>query len=244
MGRPFSIQDEDVIVQVLLPDGVDHELTLKQHLITQARLASRIQSHPDEPSIMHYHNIDFWRETPAPLRQMAEKHRHIPEALDHLSCRMLMQLTRYLDPRMAPAHSSPSYQKPPSGLPPEIELDIMNSCKRFIDVCYDGSADAVGFQSSFLYSTDVFCASVAYVALAQRRQIVTGQMWTIDANEMLQKGLLLMTIGGGSKFSASRVFHKALLTISASLVRSGPSSNSTVSIYNSGLFCYTKLTLD
>lgn len=234
MGRPCSIQDEDVFVQVHSTsdagNGDQLEFALRQHLITQARLASRIHSLTSQSSTLHYHNICFWREAPALLRQVSEKHRQVSESLENLSCRMLMQLTRYLDldPR-APAHTSPSYHQTSSGLTPEIELDIMTSCKRFVDLCYDEAGNSTGFENSFLHGTDVFCAGVVYVALAQRQQISTGQLWTMDANEILQKGLLLMTVGGAARFSASRVFHKAFLAISASLVRSGPASSSSVS---------------
>jgi hypothetical protein len=229
MGRPCSIQDEDVTVRVPPVSGTADddilESTLKYHLITQARLASQINYNFDQPSILHYHNICFWRDIPAQLKQNPEKYKYIRERLEHLTCRMLMQLTRYLDPRML-AHSSPSYIQPPSELT-EVELDIMNSCKRFIDHCYDKAGDCEGFSTSFLHITDVFCAGVVYVTLARRQQ--TGQLWVMDANEMLQNGLLLMTLGGGAKFSASRVFHRALLAISGSLVRSSPASNPLVS---------------
>lgn len=232
MGRPFSIQDEDITVPLPPTDSAgDEQLesTLRHHLITQARLASRIHSDSDQPSVVHYHNICFWRDVPNSLKQLPENQQNIHEHLEHLACRMLMQLARYLpDPRMS-SHTSPSYREPLSGLTSDIELDIITSCKRFMDQCYDKVGDAAGFQSSFLHITDVFCASIVYVALNQRRQIASGRLWIMDANETLQKGMLLMTVGGGAKFSAARVFHKALLAISASLVRSSPTSNSSVS---------------
>lgn len=137
-----------------------------------------------------------------------------------------MQLTRHY--AILPSITSPSYAEQQWGLGEEIELNILTSCKRFVDKCYDKVGDSSGFHSSFLDVTDVFQACAVYVTLIKRRQAV-GQIWIMDASEILQKGLLLMTVGGGAKFSAARIFHKALLAISGTLVRNSPASNPAVS---------------
>lgn len=254
MGRPFSIQDEDITVPVSMkqydmraatyksqvPTMTEKrnnetavEASLKQHLITQARLASRIHSMPSPSSkVSHYHNICFWREAPTPLRQLPANLRHIADHLDQLSCRMFMQLVD----TPQPTPSQPFEHDPhDTHLTETMERDILAGCRRFVDNCYNKLADDPGmsYHKSFLDVTDVFCSSIVYVFLLQLRQRTTA--WVADASEMVQKCLLLMTAGGGSTFTVTKVFHKTLLTLSRKLMGAGIASQETVGSHSFAL---------
>jgi hypothetical protein len=211
LGRPFGIQDEDVNVSSL-PDAPGDrtpiEMAFQGHLVTQARLASRIQQASRQDVMFHYHNVGFWRELPTVLRHLPSGSQHLSDHLEQLGCRMLIQLAKpYLDSSSGP-----------DGVPDELTLDIVAMSKRFIDHCYE-RMDQAHVRSSFVDALDIVSAGLAFAYFVEHRYLRDGRAALV--NETLQKCSLLVAVGGGGRFSASKTLQAVVIALCGRLMRYG-----------------------
>ncbi|KAF9883420.1 hypothetical protein FE257_003503 [Aspergillus nanangensis] len=97
MGRPFSIQDDDISLQYSISDPTSnmplgHEL--RDHIIMHARLMSNIRSKPLQRPVFHYGNLCYWREIPKGIKDSVFTNPILSNTIRQLTCRALVHIVQ------------------------------------------------------------------------------------------------------------------------------------------------------
>ncbi|KAF5681228.1 tartrate transporter [Fusarium heterosporum] len=209
LGRPFSITDGDVLVEIPeivedLPDRVKSRLTLSRHLIIHAQLISEVCSRDRAHPLFSYSNLCFWREFP-PLTGVSSTNSWL-DRLDQLACRALILTVDGVPGNMPNSNDEDIIQ---------IETDTIKSCKRLIERFYGRSGGEMAGMS-FLDAYDILAAAVAYVCLVQRPS-QSDQQGLTQTFEVVSKASVVLT-QCASKFSALSVFQRFLLSLSTKMM--------------------------
>jgi hypothetical protein len=218
MGRPFSIQDDDISVQVRSPSkprvakllmlcekpytvklNTDHkdQLNLQTCILMHAKLMSNIQSSKPCRAISHYTSFCYWRDTSKSLR-----------TIDNISSTILKQLTS-----RAVVHIFIKINYSTSGIDTmkdrqRIESDVIRSCTDFIEDEYDNYEHG-DFSRSFIDAFDLFAAGVILIVCLRRTQ----QPSASGKTGIFSRCATLLTILG-ERFAALRVLHRILSALS------------------------------
>ncbi|KAI1843177.1 hypothetical protein JX266_010704 [Neoarthrinium moseri] len=226
LDRPFTVQDEDITAEVTakplfimgayaymiaqvpardesLEDG---NASLIPHLLAQARLASSMHNNPESSFTYNYGNYYFWNQLPASLKHLAEGERIVSDILNQLACRTLVLLFK----------AAPSRQdlEGISGNADDVEEDVRQTCKCFLDRCYERFQE-LHCSGSFVDAYDMFGAAMTYISLSRRSASSTSS--TLD---VIHKCSTLMTVAG-ERFPVFRSFQSCLLSISMHLHSGG-----------------------
>ena len=130
--------------------------------------------------------------------------------LDQLACRLLVHIASASSTRSEDASSAllTSSRR-------EIEMDTIESCKAFIDRCYDRFNNDC-HSGSFIEACDILAAGISFVCLTHRygRESNNG---LADVVEVIQKCSTLVTMIG-ERFVALKSFQQVLLGISSRLM--------------------------
>ncbi|KAJ3580383.1 hypothetical protein NPX13_g177 [Xylaria arbuscula] len=210
LGRPFTIQDEDITLRPLGPPSNKAAQSpidiYNSHLVSQARLVSNIRTRERKQPMFDYRNICFWREPRFAITTLAKSHPQISNHLEQLACRTLIQVIR-------PVSMPRDNRALLASDEPEIERDIAACCWQFIDRCYIRSTcEYVSLSSTDEY--DIFYAAVVFIYLT-RRNSTDLQLAHAQVADVIHKCSTLVTLRS-QQFPILRVFQRALLLMSKS----------------------------
>ncbi|KAH7162000.1 hypothetical protein B0J13DRAFT_535033 [Dactylonectria estremocensis] len=212
MGRPFSIQDEDISITVPKEGDSDNSptsnatrmrLAFSKHLVVHAQLISDMRSNRRTEPLFSYTNLSFWREHTPRMVSVTGAAKLPLEYLDQLACRALILMINPgtpVDPN--PRAFADNYF--------DVEADTMKSCKRFIEQLYNRSGRGM-IVGSLIDAYDVLSASVVYICLFWRSGD-THQQGLAQIFEMVSKASTLLT-QFSSRFSALAAFPPFLLSL-------------------------------
>lgn len=178
MDRPFSIQDNDISLQVrqvvLVLVGLEQYLNLKQfpardspsmsavdfdfacHMIIHARLMSSIRASSPGNPVIHYGNLSYWRDLAKSGTNQVHDGDISSGYVGKLTCRALIHIAQLS--RCAVSAGSVI------GKAQTIEQDAIGSCQAYIDneFCRFEKGD---FTKSFVDGFDIFAAGVVVICL-------------------------------------------------------------------------------
>ncbi|KAH7169924.1 hypothetical protein EDB81DRAFT_850873 [Dactylonectria macrodidyma] len=212
MGRPFSIQDEDISISVPkegdsddspTSNAVKMKLAFSRHLVVHAQLISDMRSNRRTEPLFSYTNLSFWREHPPRIVSVPAAAKLPLEYLDQLACRALILM---INPGTPIEHNPRAFAESPF----DVEADTMNSCKRFIEQLYGRSGRGI-LLGSLIDAYDVLSASVVYICLFWRAR-GTHQQGLAQIFEVVSKASTLLT-QFSSRFSALGAFPPFLLSL-------------------------------
>lgn len=218
MDRPFSIQDDDISLQVrwaffVLVD-VEKYLNSKQfpvrdspsmssvdfdfgcHMIIHAKLMSSIRASSPAKPVFHYGNLCYWRD----LSKSATKQPDVSDSssgcIGQLTCRALIHIAQLSRCTTSSGSVIGKTQK--------IELDAINSCQAYIDNEYR-RFEKSNFTKSFVDGFDIFAAGVVVICLPSGPRLSRRPG---DATTMNKCTALLTSIG--ERFPAFKMLCRVL----------------------------------
>ncbi|KAH8889033.1 hypothetical protein GQ53DRAFT_825797 [Thozetella sp. PMI_491] len=172
MDRPFSIQDEDITVDI--PDEQDEEEDsgppsdlLAQHIITHARVTSQVRKSSPKlvaksSLLFHSSNLSFWKDFPPCLDHLSPTVRsRVFARLDQLACRTSIQMILTAAPNSLTGVAT-------------VEMDTVENCRRVIERSYE-RLDHEHLEGSFLDAYDLFSAGVVLVCVGHRAATGAGR---------------------------------------------------------------------
>lgn len=223
MDRPFSIQDNDISLQVrqavLVLVGLEQYLNLKQfpardspsisavdfdfacHMITHARLMSSIRASSPGNPVFHYGNLSYWRDLAKSGTNQVHDGDISSGYVGQLTCRALIHIAQLS--RCAVSAGSLI------GKTQTIEQDAIGSCHAYIDneFCRFEKGD---FAKSFVDGFDIFAAGVVVICLPLGSRLPgrPGDVSTINKCTALLTSI-------GERFPAFKILYRVLWALFA-----------------------------
>ncbi|KNG80490.1 hypothetical protein ANOM_010491 [Aspergillus nomiae NRRL 13137] len=204
MDRPFSIEDEDILVQLPVYNSTSKtiaEFDFGCHIIMHARLMSSVRSSSSRGPLYHYRNLSYWRDLPKSVKDFASGDSALSVSIKQLTCRALTQialLTRG-------TQSSGGIV----GDTRAVEHDVVDGCQAYINDAYNYSEQGK-FVASFIDGFDLFAAGVLVICLPSLSALAGPPRETAIISKCTA---LLTTIG--ERFQSLKVLRKLLLALSS-----------------------------
>ncbi|UDD62335.1 hypothetical protein AFCA_009656 [Aspergillus flavus] len=204
MDRPFSIEDEDILVQLPVYNSTSKtvaEFDFGCHIIMHARLLSSVRSSSSRGRLYHYRNLSHWRDLPKSVRDFVPGDSALSVSIKQLTCRALTQialLTRGTQPNGGIIRDARA-----------VENDVVDSCQAYINAAYSYSEQGK-LAASFIDGFDLFAAGVLATCLPSLSPLAGPPRETAIISKCTA---LLTTIG--ERFPSLKVLRKLLLALSS-----------------------------
>ncbi|KAB8243389.1 hypothetical protein BDV35DRAFT_383253 [Aspergillus flavus] len=204
MDRPFSIEDEDILVQLPVYNSTSKtvaEFDFGCHIIMHARLLSSVRSSSSRGRLYHYRNLSHWRDLPKSVRDFVPGDSALSVSIKQLTCRALTQialLTRGTQPNGGIIRDART-----------VEHDVVDSCQAYINAAYSYSEQGK-LAASFIDGFDLFAAGVLVTCLPSLSPLAGPPRETAIISKCTA---LLTTIG--ERFPSLKVLRKLLLALSS-----------------------------
>ncbi|KAB8204064.1 D-isomer specific 2-hydroxyacid dehydrogenase [Aspergillus parasiticus] len=204
MDRPFSIEDEDILVQLPVYNSTSKTVTefdFGYHIIMHARLLSSVRSSSSRGRLYHYRNLRHWRDLPKSVKDFVPGDGALSVSIKQLTCRALTQialLTRGTQPNGGIVRDARA-----------VEHDVVDSCQAYINAAYSYSEQGK-LAASFIDGFDLFAAGVLVTCLPSLSSIAGPPRETAIISKCTA---LLTTIG--ERFPSLKVLRKLLLALSS-----------------------------
>ncbi|KAE8167669.1 hypothetical protein BDV40DRAFT_312124 [Aspergillus tamarii] len=211
MDRPFSIEDEDILVQLPVYNSTSKtvaEFDFGCHIIMHARLLSTVRSSSSRGRLYHYRNLSHWRDLPKSVKEFAPGNSALSASVKQLTCRALTQIV--LLTRGAQSNGGIV------GDTRAIEHDVVDGCQAYINDAYYYSEQGK-LAASFIDGFDLFAAGVLVICLPALSSLAGPSRETATISKCTA---LLTTIG--ERFPSLKVLRKLLLALSSHIETMAP----------------------